>query len=620
MITTRVLLQFLFTACYILCCFLNVNAQQQTTPFNKPPEWSKQVIWYQIFVERFYNGDRTNDPRADNINVPPINVIAPPHWAITPWTHNWYAEDNWAHELKGSFNDKIQYRRYGGDLQGVLDMLDYLQDLGITALFLNPVNDAPSLHKYDATNYHHVDVNFGPDPDGDRKIIAGENPLDPSSWKWTAADKLFLMLVEEVHKRNMKIIMDYSWNHTGTLFWAWQDILKNQEKSPYKNWYEIKSFDDPATAENEFTYRGWAGTTSLVEWKKVNITTPRKDGHPYEGDLDAGVKKHIFDVTKRWLAPDGDVKKGIDGYRLDVADQVGLSFWRDFRKLVRSVNPDAYLVGEIWWEEWPDKLMNPAPYTSGGIFDAVMQYQVYRPARYFFADTNYGIDAAQFKDSLTFQWSRLPEDVRYAMMNVSSSHDAPRLLTDFYNPNKYKFHATPSEDKNYKTGKPDADTYQRVRLYLVHLFTNIGAPQVYNGEEMGMWTADDPARKPLMWKEFNFEPEFRNNFEPKKKSYDSLVFNQQQFDWYKKMIAIRKSNPVLATGAIEFLTAEGKKLAYRRFDKDNEIIVLFNVERTTQQFDLPKNSRYVDLLTDRKFSGSIYTLNEMSAAILKRVD
>ncbi|MGB3075313.1 MAG: alpha-amylase family glycosyl hydrolase, partial [Chitinophagales bacterium] len=278
--------------------FLSLSAQVTTTPFNKPPEWSKQVIWYQIFVERFYNGDHTNDPRPENINTLPINVIAPPHWAVTSWTHNWYAPDDWANELSGSFNEKIQYRRYGGDLQGVLDKLDYLQQLGITAIFLNPINDAPSLHKYDARNYHHVDVNFGPDPDGDNKLIATENPLDPSTWKWTSADKLFLRLVNEVHKRKMKIIMDYSWNHVGTTFWAWQDILKNQERSVYKDWFEINAFDDPATLQNEFSYRGWAGTTSLVELKKVNITTAKQTGHPYEGDINEGAKKHLFEVSK----------------------------------------------------------------------------------------------------------------------------------------------------------------------------------------------------------------------------------------------------------------------------------------------------------------------------------
>ncbi|MGB3076695.1 MAG: alpha-amylase family glycosyl hydrolase, partial [Chitinophagales bacterium] len=346
----------------------------------------------------------------------------------------------------------------------------------------------------------------------------------------------------------------------------------------------------------------------------------KQTGHPYEGDINEGAKKHIFEVSKRWLAPNGDVSKGIDGFRLDVADQVGMVFWRDFRKFVRSINANAYLVGEIWWEEWPDKLMDPVPYTNGDVFDAVMQYQVYRPARYFFANNNYGIDAEQFKDSLNFHWNSLQTDVRYAMMNVSSSHDAPRLLTDFYNPNKYKYKASPSDDENYKTGKPDVDTYQRVRLYLVHLFTTIGAPQIYNGEEMGMWSADDPARKPLMWKEFTFEAETTNNFQSGAKTYDTLAFNQQQFDWYKKLIAIRKSNPALATGSIEFLKAKGKQLAYRRFDDKSEIIVLFNLESGPQQFDLPKDSRYLDLLTNKKIAGGSMMLAKMEAAILKRVE
>ncbi len=611
-------LMLLLHAALLFICF-PLSAQVRTTAFDLPPEWSKSVIWYQIFVERFSNGDSGNDPVPATINNPPTGFIAPPGWQVTAWTHNWYAEDEWAKELGGSINDKIQYRRYGGDLQGVINKLDYLQDLGITAIFLNPVNDAPSLHKYDARNYHHIDVNFGPDPAGDLKMIAAENPVDPATWKWTSADKLFLKLIREVHKRNMKLIMDYSWNHVGTMFWAWQDVLQKQEKSAYKDWFEINAFDDPSTARNEFSYKGWAGVPSLVEWKKVAVTTDKKTGHPYEGDIQAGAKQHIFDVTQRWLAPDGKVADGIDGFRLDVADQVGLVFWRDFRKMVRSVNPDAYLVGEIWWEEWPDKLMDPVPYTGGDVFDAVMQYQVYRPARYFFARNNYGISAEQLKDSLTHHWNRLRDDVQYAMMNVSSSHDAPRLLTDFYNPNKYKYFSSPADDKHYKTGKPDAETYQRVRLYLVHLFTAPGAPQIYNGEEMGMWSADDPSRKPLMWKEFKFEAEPRSNYQPGAGEYDSLAFDQQQYDWYKKLIGIRRSNPVLATGKTEFLVAKGKQLVYRRFDDQKEIIVLFNLEEDTMKFELPFESGYIDLLTNKKIAGKSCELAGMSAAILKRV-
>jgi len=607
---------------FILTCLLLLShflvAQSQNTDFSKPPAWSKTAIWYQIFVERFSNGDIKNDPTLASITVP-TQMEPPADWSVTPWTQNWYGQQAWEKKMNKPFNETIQYRRYGGDLQGVLNKLDYLQQLGVNALFINPINDAPSLHKYDAKNYHHIDVNFGPDPVGDNKIIAKENPADPATWQWTAADKLFLKLVKEVHKRKMKIIMDYSWNHTGTFFWAWQDVVKNQQQSAYKDWYDITSFDDPATPQNEFTYTGWAGVASLPEIRKVDITTTRKTGFPYEGNINEGAKQHQFAVAKRWLAPDGDANKGIDGYRLDVADQIGMGYWRDFRKEVRSINPDAYLIGEIWWQQWPDNLMDPLPYTQGDIFDAVMFYQAYKPARYFFAKTNYSIDAAALKDSLQFQWNRLLPDNLYAMMNTSSTHDTPRLLSDFYNPNQYKFKSTPNDDSNYKTGKPTAETYKRVQLYLVHLFTSIGSPQIWNGEEMGMWGADDPhCRKPLMWKGFSFEKETRNNYQPGEKSYDPIAFNQQHFNWYKKLIAIRKRNPALSDGKLDFIITEGKKLGYKRYDDVNELIVLFNLENKKETFILP-SAKYIDLLSNRIFTGKNIVLNTLSAAVLKKI-
>ena len=595
-----------------------VFAQGSKTAPDQPPSWARSAIWYQIFVERFNNGDKHNDPSIDDINIPPLNQVAPPGWMVTAWTHDWYEPEDWAKATGKPFMDNLQYRRFGGDLQGVISKLDYLKDLGINAIFINPINDAPSLHKYDARYYHHIDVNFGPDPTGDKKLIALENPADPATWKWTSADKLFLKLIEEAHKRGMRVIMDYSWNHTGVMCWAWQDILKKQAASAYKDWYDIISFDDPATPENEFKYRGWVGIESLPEIRKVNVTTNRENGHPYEGDINPGAKQHIFAVTKRWLAPNGDNRKGIDGFRLDVADQIGLVFWRDWRKYVRSIQPNAYLVGEIWWEKWPDKLMDPAPYTKGDILDAVMFYQVYRPARYFFARTSFPIDARQFRDSMEFQWNRLRHENLYAMMNVSSTHDAPRLLTDFYNTNKYKFNALPRDDASYRTGKPDAMTYTRLRLYLVWLFTTVGAPQVWNGEEMGMWGGDDPdCRKPLWWKEYKFDPETRNNYQPGPKTYDAVGFNQEQFDFYKKLIQIRKSNPVLSSGKIEFLLAEGSKLAYRRTDGKEEIRVLINAGDTPQTFTLPGKQAWTDLLNNKAVEGNSRTLKANSALIIK---
>ncbi|NOX87049.1 MAG: glycoside hydrolase family 13 protein [Chlorobi bacterium] len=607
---------FIFTGLLLF----TMCTKQKNESFNRPPLWAKHVIWYQIFPERFNNGDSTNDPRPENISSASNFRPVPADWSVTPWTHNWYEQEKWAKNMGVDFYSGLQLRRFGGDLQGIIDKLDYLRDLGITAIYLNPINDAPSLHKYDARNYRHVDVNFGPDPQGDNRIMASEIPDDPSTWKWTSADKLFLKLVDEVHKRNMKIILDYSWNHTGVEFWAWKDIVKNQEKSKYKDWYDIEKFDNPKTAKNEFEYKGWLNIKSLPELKKINTPKHHKPGRPFEGDINPGAKKHIFAVTKRWLAPGGDVSKGIDGYRLDVADHIPMGFWRDYRKLVKSINPEAYLVGEIWWEKWPDKLMNPVPYVSGDVFDAVMFYQLYRPARYFFGKMNDSIDARQFKDSLEFQWSRLKPPFRYGMMNVSATHDTPRLLTSFANPTKYKYKAKPSENPEYFTGKPDNETYRRVRLYLIHQFTNIGAPHIWNGDEMGMWGADDPdCRKPLRWPGYDFEPEYRNNIRPGKKEYDQPGFDRSHFDFYKKLISIRKENPVLSEGEIRFIAAEGKRLQYERYDGKNLIVVLFNLEKTPQIFLLSGGGKYTNLLDGSVLQGKNVVVQPLEAKILKKL-
>ncbi|AMR30170.1 hypothetical protein A0256_01420 [Mucilaginibacter sp. PAMC 26640] len=588
------------------------------TPFDQAPQWSKSAIWYQIFPERFRNGDADNNPKPEDINIPPLGQTAPDGWVVSSWSSDWYAREEW--ETGNTIYDDMYYRRYGGDLQGILDKLDYLQELGVNAIFMNPLNDAPSSHKYDARYYHHIDVNFGPDPEGDKLLMAAENPADSATWEWTAADKQFLKLIKELHRRDMRLIMDYSWNHTGVLFWAWQDVLENQSASAYKDWYEIHSFSDTNFPGQQFTYHGWTGVSSLPEIKKVDISTQRVDGQPYEGNINEGAKQHIFEVAKRWLAPDGVAANGIDGFRLDVADQIGLGFWREFRREVRNIKHDAYLVGEIWWDHWPDTLMDPTPYLQGNIFDAVMFYHTYRPARYFFAKTSYAIDADQFKADLEKEWNRIPEDKRYAMMNVSSTHDAPRLLSDFYNNNIYKLQANPRENPGYLTGKPDEETYQRVRLYLVHLFTSIGAPQIWNGEEMGMWGCDDPdPRKPLWWKDLDFADETRNNIQPGDKQYDRVNFNQEQFNWYKKLIAIRKANPVLTSGNIQFVSARGGVLSYRRYDATDEILVFFNLEKTPRRFVLP-SAGYINLLSDEVITGKMLRLLPLKSAILKKVN
>lgn len=574
---------------------------QTDSPKSIAPDWAKDVIWYQIFVERFRNGDTSNDPTPETIQVSSNFEDIPSAWAITPWTSDWYKPDHWATEMSSDFYGQLQLRRYGGDLQGVIDKIDYLGELGITAVYFNPLNDAPSLHKYDARNYRHIDVNFGPDPEGDLKQIMAEDPVDPKTWQWTSADLLFLELVEALHQKGIGVILDYSWNHTGVDFWAWKDVLKNQETSAYANWYEIKRFDDPGTAEDEFEYSGWIGISSLPELRKVNTKVRHSSGIPYEGNLDPEAKAHIFEVSRRWLAPMGDTSRGIDGFRLDVADHVPMGFWRDYREFVRRINPNTYLVGELWWRQFPDHLMDPSPYLKGDIFDAAMFYQVYRPARYFFANTHYEITADQLADSLMYHWSQLRPEVIQVMMNTASTHDSPRLLSSFGNPGKYKYRAKPNDDPAYNTAKPSAETYQRLKLYLLFQFTIPGNPHIWNGEEMGMWGADDPdCRKPLWWPDLCFEPERISNVQPQIAGYDSVGFDQEMHDYYKQLIRLRKTAKPLATTDISFILAEGKKMVYIRGAQNEKVLVAFNLSDEIMTYAIPQAKKKAVLFGDEK--------------------
>ena len=273
-------------------------------PFEQPPKWAREAIWYQIFVERFRNGNPANDPTLETCENALIDPL-PSDWALTPWGHNWYKQETWAKPTGLDFYRTIQMRRYGGDLDGVEEKILYLKELGITAIYFNPINDAPSLHKYDARHYHHIDVTFGDDVKGDLAIIATENHADPSSWKWTSADKKFISLVRKLHAEGIRVILDFSWNHTGNNFWAFKDIGKNLEKSAFKDWFHTKFIKDEKTGKTTMEYDGWVGVKSMPELKKIN-TTGKKAGHPYEGNIFPEVKEHIFAVCKRWMDPNGD--------------------------------------------------------------------------------------------------------------------------------------------------------------------------------------------------------------------------------------------------------------------------------------------------------------------------
>ncbi len=559
------------------------------------PAWSHDAIWYQIFVERFRNGDPANDPTLHDMRGSWPD-IQPAGWAPTPWGHDWYAQEDWAAATGEGFYTTVQLRRYGGDLQGVLDRLDDLQELGVTALYLNPINDAPSLHKYDARAYRHVDRNFGPDPHGDEALMAREEPLDPASWVATAADRLFLDLVAELHRRGMRIIVDYSWNHTGATFWAWQDVLQRQSASAFAGWYEIERFDDPATTDtSEFAYRGWAGVPYLPELKKVG--RPEGETHgAIEGTLAPAVRDHVFHVTRRWLDPngDGDPADGVDGFRLDVAEMVPLGFWREYRTFVRSINPEAYLVGEVWWERWPERMYDPSPWLQGDVFDAVMNYRWYAPTRSFFVGAPPGYEPDAYVAALEAIETGIPPEHAKAQMNLTASHDTPRFATSLYNPGPYKFNVGVAGNPDYRLDRPDDRTRRLQRLVLVQQFTWRGAPHIWNGDEVGMWGPDDPdSRKPMVWPDLTYQDEASDPF-GRVREPDRVAPDLELRQVYRRLIALRKENARLfADGSVHALPADpgGAVLAYERvLDQGTgtaRAVVLFNRSDGEVTVELP---------------------------------
>ncbi len=608
------------SAAWLACCFAWISLGQawsSSTPFDEPPGWAREAIWYQIFVERFRNGDPANDPRPAFMRGAYPGYV-PANWKVTPWNQDWYEQEDWARAEAGHFHKLAAARRFGGDLQGVLDKLDYLQGLGITAIYFNPLNDSPSLHKYDARNYRHIDRTFGPDPVGDSAIINAEDPVDPETWRWTAADRLFLKIIREVHRRNIRLIMDYSWNHTGITFWAWEDLKKNQSKSQFRDWYDITSFDDPATPEDEFSYEGWLGVKTLPELKKVNAVGKRK-GYAFEGDLQPEVKVHVFNVTRRWLDPnvDGDPGDGVDGFRLDVASHVPLGFWRDYRKFVRGINPGALLLGEAWWTKWPDQLMDPRPFLRGDVFDSVMHYQWYKPARQFFARANGGLKPSGFVAEMNRVYAAYDQPLTQNLMNLVASHDSPRFATSFQNKQQYKYRMGARGNPELDLGPPNETTMREMRMMLLHQFTFISAPHIWNGDERGMWGGDDPdCRKPIIWEDIDHRPQV---FGPNGKQAKPTAVkpNLELLDYYRTLIALRKQRRELVGGELEFILANDNDmiLAYRRKLEGRETIIAFNLSGQVKEVRLNEVSRLKTKILGESNPGSVADLQQDGRAI-----
>ncbi len=584
---------------------------------NAQPSWIADAIFYQIFPERFRNGDQGNDPDKKSL------LGAFPHdttseWHLSPWTADWYKLQPWEKKNGRGLAYNLQRRRYGGDLQGIIEKLDYLRDLGINAIYLNPIFESPSLHKYDVSTYIHVDDNFGPEPDLSRRIVQKENPADPLTWQWTPADRTFLELIKEAHQRQIKIIIDGVFNHVGLTFWAFQDVRKNGQASPFKNWFYILQWDDPTTPQDEFRYKGWMGVAELPELKE--------DEH----GLIEPIRSHIFAVVERWMDPngDGDPSDGVDGWRLDVAEMVSHEFWKLFRLKVKSWNPEAYLVGEIFLEDWQrNKLMNPEPWLKGDEFDGVMNYQWAALCTQYFIDKKKKISATQFVDGLKELDQRYKPRFKFQQLNLMDSHDTERLASNITNPDFNYDHDVSPFNSRCQIRKPTWHERKVQKLIALFQFTYPGAPMIYYGTESGMWGGDDPdCRKPMVWSDLVYEPESVTVDQQPKKP-DSVHFDFQLFHYYKKLIHLRKKEIALRKGEMEIFYVDDQKdvFAFKRFLDDNEILVFINNSLQKQKVVLEKlkTGLFKNLLSGQKLNANTkpFTIQLLAkqGLILKRL-
>ncbi len=463
------------------------------------PDWVQDAVFYQIFPDRFAKSPRNP---AGNLPFEP--------WDSPPTPHGFK----------------------GGDLYGVAEKLDYLKDLGVTALYLNPIFASASNHRYHAFDYYEVDPLLG-------------------------GNDAFRELLDKAHKKNIRVILDGVFNHASRGFWQFHHVLECGDGSPYKDWFhfdperlgrkkhwgaypgphEIKAL---AHEEPSLTAIGYGAWWNLPALPKFNTDTP-------------AVREFLFEVAEYWI------KFGADGWRLDVAEEIDDdSFWQEFRQRVRAINPEAYIVAEIWHES--------RRWLQGDQFDAIMNYDVTKPVIAFFGgkyldlsvlhqQTNYhdikhSIDAHEFADRIDHNLGLYKKDITCAQMNLLDSHDTPRFLSCV-------------------SGNKDS-----LKLAWFFLFTYPGAPCIYYGDEIGMDGKHDPnCRKSFPWEEHKWDKNLR--------------------DYVKGLIALRKKNPALRRGAFKRLWSANGTYAFSRSLDDKTFVVAVNVSESPQQIHVTYEAKKV---------------------------
>ncbi len=517
------------------------------------PDWAKNVVWYQMFPDRFRNGSRENDP---------------PH--TLPWRWDWYKcapGEQWNETKK--FSNNWYDRRFGGDFQGVIDRLPYFHDLGVTALYFCPVFEANSYHGYDTVDYRHISEYYG--FKGDYEKVAPEETLDPKTWQWTPSDKLFLEFVKKAHAQGLKVILDGVFNHMGKRSFALRDVLANGVNSPYADWFDITDWGPPVK------YKSWDGGGYMPNF--------RKDAE--HGIASESARQYLFNIARRWMDPNGngDTSAGIDGWRLDVAQDVPPAFWRDWRKLVKGINSNAYITGEDWGLE-PQHL-------QGDEWDAVMNYQFAIRAVRYFIDQQHKISATEFDSQLRQLLESYPMQVDMVMQNLFDSHDTDRVVSMIANPDRdYKNCSRPEDGCPYNGAKPVADSYRVLKLMATFQMTFLGAPMIWYGDEAGMFGSDDPTdRKPMLWKDL----------EPYDNAQDIVM--DDVLNHYERVIAIRNTYPALRTGLYHaYLLDDTKDLfGFTRTRGADVVAVIINNSARDQSSDIPvpfaNDTHVIDVMT-----------------------
>ena len=514
------------------------------------PDWAKGAVMYQIFVDRFCNGDESNDVRTcEYVYIGrPVNRVE--DWGKNPTTMD-----------VGCF--------YGGDLKGVWERLDYIQGLGVEVIYLNPIFVSPSNHKYDIQDYEHIDPHFGvivEDKDG---LVAADAVDNGNAEKYVvrtasprnleASDRFFAEFVEEIHRRGMKVILDGVFNHCGS-FNKWLDgeeIYARQggyepgaflsKDSPYRSFFQFYDEKDSAWPRNK-TYDGWWGHDTLP---KLN----------YESS--PMLVEYILDIARRWVSPPFNV----DGWRLDVAADLGHTaeynheFWRKFRAAVKGANPDALILAEHYGD--------PGPWLEGDQWDSVMNYDAFmEPLTWFLTGMEKHSDSfsgellgngENFFNAMRYHMSRMQPSSILTAMNELSNHDHSRFLTR-------------TNGVVGRIGTVGADAANRgvkvcvLREAVMVQMTWPGAPTVYYGDEAGVcgWT-DPDSRRTYPW------------------GHEDL----ELIEFHRYMIRIHKALPVLRSGAVKELLAGRNVIAYGRMLGKYQAVVAVNNNAQERELELP---------------------------------